>query len=639
MRLTTRCVLTDDPIEDLPSPIAWASARAAPLEAPSVQVAAATARAFVEVAVVRVLAEALGAPRALPFTVESAMRLVMLDEMESDSWVDLFAALEHCGMSELLALPSDLPSLVRDAMDAAGLAELTDWLEQAGIRDPLAVAPAINALTRAARGLYDLPLHYVRRVSSEPDGATIEFRRLVGTAWPPIRRTRHAGEVPVRAGSLAFWDGDAVAIAVPDWLARWDDRTMTLWLYSGRDVASGQWRFEAWAGGGMDVASAVGTGRRAARSVMTVTDGACVPPPFLLEGSAVMSASDPRMLDPNAQTAIVTRADRANELTAARPIRRRSRGTSVSATGVGPPVADALFQEATPQERPPDGVLCLRVLTGVDLMRYVVLSPGDQVVLGRNAGTASFVLHHHQISRMHTEVTVDTDGAVTVADLGSTNGTHVLGKALPHAQRATLVPGALVGVGPVLMRLEWLTPEARARLDEILDLDKDVDSRDPHTRLLHPTAVGERLPRSLRASFRDGGTAPHAPPLWGILLYVDRLAAIHAQHGERVADRVFRDVARVLQYEVESPGSWARVGYGELLLPCVGVTDAWVAAEGARLASVIAQHPWEAPIERLSASVATSRKDPAEPAQEWLKRLRSELRERKPREGRPTTAG
>ncbi|MEZ4239970.1 MAG: FHA domain-containing protein [Myxococcota bacterium] len=621
--------MNDDPIEDLPSPVAWATARCAPLEAPDAVSAGLAVRAFVELAVVRVLAEALAASRALPFTVESAMRLAMLDEMDPRRWLDLFAALESSGLSELLGLPTDLPPVLRDGMDGLGVAELVDWFDVAPRRAPGTVAPAINALTRAARGLYELPLHYVRRVTDEPDGAIVEHRKLVGTGWPTVRRSRHAaaalgvavgGSLPaIRAGTVAFWDGESSAVAVPDWLVRWDDRRMTLWAFAGRQV-TGSWRFEAWVGHGEPAA---------ARATVTVADGACVPPPFLLSGA---SPSDP-FLDDDAQTGLIRaeRPSRSPETTArvdSGPIPRAPvLDTQVSTSPFRSPVAS----DGPPVARPRDGALALRVLTGVDLMRYIVLEPGVRVVLGRNAGTATFVLHHHQISRMHTEVVLGDDGTVTVSDLGSTNGTHVYGRALRRGQPQVVGPGTRIGVGPVQLRLEWLTPELRARLDQVLDLAKDVDSRDPHTQLLHPAAVADTLPRSLRPSFRDGGTARHAPPLWGILVYVDRLPAIHAQHGERVADRVFRDVARVLQYEVDSPGHWARVGYGELLLPRVGGEMDEVQQEAARLLEVLQGHPWEPPIERLTAIAAIGRKEPAEPAQTWLKRLRAELRDRRPR--------
>ncbi|MEQ1501890.1 MAG: FHA domain-containing protein [Myxococcota bacterium] len=615
--------MTDDPIEDLPCPVAWAVARGGPLEPPAPGIGAAAARVFVELAVVRVLAEALGATRALPFTLESTMRLVMLDEMDVEQWLDLFAALDHSGMLELLGLPSELPASVRDVFDASGTPDLVNWLELAPSLDPITVAATVAALTRAARGLYEMPLHLVHRVGVVGETTFIEHRRLVGTGWPRLRRTQHvaldrAALAPSSLGSssggpsLVFWDGDSAMVPIPDWLIRWDEPA-SLWLYGGRFVATGQWRYEGWASFGPRHPDPGPGGARASSSFVVASPSI---PTFLQDRA---NRTD-HGADPNAQTGLLTRGDRAQDVVPSQTPGARVRTST-------PPRSE-------PRDPASGASLVLRVLTGPDLMRYVVLERGGRVVIGRNAGAASFVIHHHQISRTHTEVSLDPAGAVTVTDLGSTNGTTVNGRPLGPREARAVDAGAWIGVGPVLTRLEWLTADRRDRLDEIADLAKDGDSRDPVTTLLRPASVADRLPRSLRPSFRDGGTVRGGPELWGILVYVDRLAAIHAQHGERIADRTFRDLARVVQFEVESPGSWTRVGYGELLLPCVGVDEAQVRAEAVRLCEVIGSHPWEAPIDRLTASAVVGRKDPAEPAQDWLRRMRTELRDRRPRTAR-----
>lgn len=612
---------TDDRVEDLPSSIAWAAARASPLEHPSVEATCAVLNAFTELAVVRVLAEALHAPEALPFAVESAMRLVMLEEMEAEGWLDLYAALEHSGLIELLGLPADplepsspvqLPVAVRDAMHEIGETELVDWLDHARTRTSDRVVPAVAALARAARGWSDLPLHYVRSIREQGDGWEVEARRLVGTAWPGIRRTRHVARPPLEADRLAFWDGEASAIGVPAWLLRWDEPAARMWLFTGRSATNGHWRH------------APRLGWTGAPSEPSLTERVPGVPPFLV-ASAWSTTGEPAR-DPNAQTQIALRL--------APPVRTTGSGAVPRVTA---PVPGDVPEAELPGAR--EGArLAIRVVTGPDLMRYVLLDPGDRVVVGRNSAASSLVLDHHQLSRAHTEIAVGPEGEVTVRDLGSTNGTHLQGRTIPTGETLPIEVGARIGVGPVVLHLDWLTRERRARLDTILDLVNHGDEREPTTLLLRAAALSDRLPRALRTSFRDGGPATGAPSLWGVLLYVDRLAAIHAQHGERIADRVFHDVVRVLQYEVEIPENWVRVGYGEVLYPFVGAHEALARSEAERLCAVIAAHPWEAPIERLSLTASIGQKDPAEAAQEWLRRLRTELRASRTNGGRPKRA-
>jgi GGDEF domain-containing protein len=585
-------------VEDLPSPIAWPVVRALPLEHPGPGACAAAVRSFVELAVLRVIAESARA--ALPFTVESTMRLVMLDEMESEAWLDLYAALEHSGLIELLSLPADLPAAVRDAMTELGTTSLIDWLEQAQHQDSPTIVAAITALTRSARGLSDLPLCYVRSVRPTGDGYEVESRRLVGTAWPMVLRTTHISPPPVEENRLVFWDGDAHAVVVPEWLLRWEEAAATLWLFTGRSM-NGQWRYHAWL--------RYGATPRAHTWVVAQASM----PTFLTEAVRTDPALD-SSLDPNAQTQILSTAQ----------LNAQMQMLAQSPTPLGQSLASSTPKP--PPALPEGGRLAIRVLTGPDLQRYVLLDPGDRVIIGRNAAEATFVLHHHQLSRAHTEVYLDPTGQLWVTDMGSTNGTQLNGRALRPRSAQTAVAGDYVASGPVLLRIEWLTRERRDRIDTILELSKDGDRRDPHTMLLRPPFLAERLPRVLRASFRAGGRASGVPTLWGVYAVIDRLAALHAQHGERIADRVFRDVARVVQYEVDVPGNWVRVGYGELLFPYVGVGEGFARSEADRLVEVVANHPWEPPIDRLSLTVVVGPKQPTESAQDWLKRLRADLR-------------
>ncbi|MEO3978149.1 FtsK/SpoIIIE domain-containing protein [Streptomyces sp. CAU 1734] len=92
----------------------------------------------------------------------------------------------------------------------------------------------------------------------------------------------------------------------------------------------------------------------------------------------------------------------------------------------------------------------LHVVAGPDA-GGVHLLHGGRISVGRSAG-ADVPLDDPDVSRLHCEVTVGDDGLITVADLGSTNGTHLDGRPVGEHPVA-LPPGALLRLGESTLRL------------------------------------------------------------------------------------------------------------------------------------------------------------------------------------------
>ncbi|MFI0983497.1 FtsK/SpoIIIE domain-containing protein [Streptomyces sp. NPDC021093] len=92
----------------------------------------------------------------------------------------------------------------------------------------------------------------------------------------------------------------------------------------------------------------------------------------------------------------------------------------------------------------------LQVVAGPDA-GGVHLLHGGQVRIGRSAD-ADVPLDDPDVSRLHCTVTLTGDGRVTVADLGSTNGTTLDGTDV-GAREVRLAPGALLRVGESALRL------------------------------------------------------------------------------------------------------------------------------------------------------------------------------------------
>ncbi|MEU1617839.1 FtsK/SpoIIIE domain-containing protein [Streptomyces sp. NPDC005722] len=103
----------------------------------------------------------------------------------------------------------------------------------------------------------------------------------------------------------------------------------------------------------------------------------------------------------------------------------------------------------------PTAAARLHVVGGPDA-GGVHLLQGGRIRVGRSAD-ADVPLDDPDVSRLHCAVTVDGEGRVTVADLGSTNGTFLDGA--PVGERAVPLPaGALLRIGESTLRLEPAPP-------------------------------------------------------------------------------------------------------------------------------------------------------------------------------------
>ncbi len=103
-----------------------------------------------------------------------------------------------------------------------------------------------------------------------------------------------------------------------------------------------------------------------------------------------------------------------------------------------------------PETAVADATVHLDVVAGPDA-GGVHLLHGGQVRIGRSA-EADVPLDDPDVSRLHCAVTVAEDGRVTIADLGSTNGTAADGVPV-GPQPVPLEPGALLRIGESALRL------------------------------------------------------------------------------------------------------------------------------------------------------------------------------------------
>jgi len=86
------------------------------------------------------------------------------------------------------------------------------------------------------------------------------------------------------------------------------------------------------------------------------------------------------------------------------------------------------------------------ILQSTDPALLFRLLPGEIRTIGRATG-AQFVVDAPLVSRLHCRLTLSPEGALTVEDLDSTNGTYVNGRRVEHP--TPLVPSDTLRVGRV----------------------------------------------------------------------------------------------------------------------------------------------------------------------------------------------
>ncbi len=161
----------------------------------------------------------------------------------------------------------------------------------------------------------------------------------------------------------------------------------------------------------------------------------------------------------------------------------------------------------------------LHVVAGPDA-GGVHLLHGGEIRIGRSAD-ADVPLDDPDVSRLHCAVTVGADGRVSVADLGSTNGTTLDGRPV-GARPVRLTPGALLRIGESALRL---TPAEgpSARTATTPDGEGHVRVPGPRTARAARDAVEAPGPR-------DAGGAPEGPraPTHHAYGSADRVTPAHA---------------------------------------------------------------------------------------------------------------
>ena len=193
----------------------------------------------------------------------------------------------------------------------------------------------------------------------------------------------------------------------------------------------------------------------------------------------------------------------------------------------------------------------------------IQLAPGDTRTIGRGDATADVVVDEPSLSRLHARVRMAADGAVTIEDLGSTNGVFVNGTR--HGV-ARVTAGDTVRLGTIEYRVASGDPTAieallltsrevmacddlQGLLDRVLDRVRTILMPDRSAILLIDRATGALRPRSVRPPGAYGTVSEFASSTAVRESLASREVLVVADAS---ADARLRDAVSVMSYGVRS---------------------------------------------------------------------------------------
>lgn len=224
-----------------------------------------------------------------------------------------------------------------------------------------------------------------------------------------------------------------------------------------------------------------------------------------------------------------------------------------------PPLMDgAVLSLGAPAEPGPDldpAAAQLRVVAGPDAGGVHFLH-GGRIDIGRSAD-ADVPLDDPDVSRLHCAVTVAADGRVSVADLGSTNGTTLDGRRVSERQ-VRFAPGALLRVGESALRLAPPGEPAVVR--------ETAPDGEGHVRVVTAPAPPERE----QPTATSGRTEQQAPAPGEA---AGAAKVPHARDGGDRSDGGYDGAPEASRSQVAPPTAETHHGYG---------TAGWGSAEGGR---------------------------------------------------------
>jgi diguanylate cyclase (GGDEF)-like protein len=189
------------------------------------------------------------------------------------------------------------------------------------------------------------------------------------------------------------------------------------------------------------------------------------------------------------------------------------------------------------------------------------------LTVGRDS-SCDIQFEEHSVSRRHCQIWRGTDG-VYIRDLGATNPTLVNEEAVDEV---LLADGDRVTLGHRVLKFidQWIEAEYHSELFLRASID-------PLTQLANRRTLDHALSRAINQSHQE---------LSLIIVDIDHFKQINDRHDHVVGDRILKDVAQMLEAQLDETGLAARMGGEEfaLLLHGADINAAEACAENVRKA-------------------------------------------------------
>ncbi len=208
------------------------------------------------------------------------------------------------------------------------------------------------------------------------------------------------------------------------------------------------------------------------------------------------------------------------------------------------------------------------VLTGSQAGKMYKLEH-DELLVGR-APEAAIRIEDDGVSRRHATITTQTDGAVVIVDLNSTNGTFCNGETI---ETRTLQDGDKIQIGTTTI-LKFSFQDSVE--EDFQRRQYESATRDALTECFNKKYFLERLPNEIAFATRRN------KPLSLAMMDIDHFKRINDTFGHPAGDCVLRNVARLMQATVRADDVLARYGGEEFALI---MRAPWPASDGRHCAT------------------------------------------------------
>ena len=228
---------------------------------------------------------------------------------------------------------------------------------------------------------------------------------------------------------------------------------------------------------------------------------------------------------------------------------------------------------------PPTALPCLQVLSGPNAGRLFILT--DSLAVGRDPGSAIH-LDDPGVSWHHAQLIAEA-GAVSLLDLGSTNGTYV---GIDSVERRRLTGGELIHFGPSSLGKFGYLPQAEIDLATRL---YDSATRDHLTGVLNRGSFLERLQQEVALGERQEITFSL------FMLDADYFKKVNDTYGHPAGDAVLRHLAEVLRSHCRFEDIVGRYGGEEFIILLRNVSPADALDRAERLREIVESEPFWVP--------------------------------------------